>query len=483
MRALFLRWTQFFLGAAIVLFLTNGIGIAPVRADTCGFRCDINYDTTGSGGSCTSDSDCRNFCQQTCASAGWSASETPTCGIATGSSGTRYCTTGNCLCVPNRVVVSCTAATGADTCAAACSDTCSSAGFASHGGSMNHGESNVRCAASPAPSCAGGGTNLAQCRTCMSECNTHGFASTDCYQSCSSDGDQPCQGISATDAGVTGGPGPGAVSGAGSGHHVHASGPSASDQAAASLAPGACATAAAAADPSDAMASHIQQIEVAFSQPSTTWVCKRICSDLEGANCVTGGCPGDASVKCCTPDVGIAPTLQCGGNGATVDATAPTDGSPTGGTAPAGGGAAPGDNGSAPAANTQTPGTGAGAGAGNNSTAAPGTGGGSVGSGQVRAPASGGITRLVLPGCISNGDCQFSDLIQMGINVVQFMFGLAGVLLLVVFIYAGIEYLLADTVTSVKSAKDRIFKAMLGLFFMFFGYTLVTFVIGLFVRP
>lgn len=95
---------------------------------------------------------------------------------------------------------------------------------------------------------------------------------------------------------------------------------------------------------------------------------------------------------------------------------------------------------------------------------------------------SGGLTRLILPSCIEDGGCQFSDIVQVGLNLVRFLFGLAGVLLLVVFVYAGIEYLVAGDASSVKSAEDRIKKALLGLFFMFFGYTLVNFMVGLFVR-
>jgi hypothetical protein len=75
-----------------------------------------------------------------------------------------------------------------------------------------------------------------------------------------------------------------------------------------------------------------------------------------------------------------------------------------------------------------------------------------------------------LPSCIEDGGCQFSDLVQAGLNLVRFLFGLAGVLLLVVFVYAGIEYLIAGDASSVKSAEDRITKALTGLFFMFFGY-------------
>ena len=93
---------------------------------------------------------------------------------------------------------------------------------------------------------------------------------------------------------------------------------------------------------------------------------------------------------------------------------------------------------------------------------------------------SGGLTRLILPTCIEDGGCQFSDIVQMGLNVIRFLFGLSGVLLLVVFVYAGIEYLIAGDAASVKSAEDRIKKALIGLFIMFFGYTLVNFLVGLF---
>ena len=317
-------------------------------------------------------------------------------------------------------------------------------------------------------------TRLTSCRSCIERCRNASDAygsiptAAHCYEGCSTSGDSACTGVPQEQA-VQGLAGTnGAVSGAGGGRSRIQSGTTASTSEAASLPPGACVQRAIAADAANV--SLIAMSETTFGAASTTWMCRRVCSEQEQAGCVTGGCPGDATVRCCVPSLGIPLATQCGGRGATTSGAA-ADGS-TGGTT---GGATEGGATEGGTSNSGTPGS---SGAADSSG---GTRSSTVGSSNVAAD-SGGLTRLILPSCIEDGGCQFSDIIQVGLNLVRFLFGLAGVLLLVVFVYAGIEYLIAGDASSVKSAEDRIKKALLGLFFMFFGYTLVNFMVGLFVR-
>lgn len=300
---------------------------------------------------------------------------------------------------------------------------------------------------------------LSDCRAAIAGCVEQGEITgdtrlpADCYQSATAPGglcvDVPRE--AALDA-------PPVAAGAVSGSNIQPVNPSVTNQNLAAMRPGECVTAALARDAS--LQTTITSIEASSQAERDTWTCRRLCSTNLAASCVTGGCPGtDTAIACCPPALGSRPGDQCGATGATA-------GAGTANPVPAGstGGATP------PAAGTASTGGGAAGGAAANTR---------VGATSVSG-VSGGLSRLVLPSCTSDGSCQISDFIQMALNLVRFLFGLAGVLLLVVFIYAGMEYLLADTVTTVKSAEERIKKALLGLFFMFFGYTLVNFLVGVF---
>lgn len=304
-------------------------------------------------------------------------------------------------------------------------------------------------------------TQLSQCREFITNCIEQGVIAqvtrqpADCYQGATAAG-QSCAGVP-RDAALGAPP---VVTGAVSGSRLRAVTPSPQDRNLAAMAPGACVTAALVSNP--ALQPTITGIEIAASADRATWTCRRLCTNDLLHTCIEGGCGSDATIGCCPPATGIAPGATCGGRGAS--------GAPETGAAPDAGASTP------PAPTPPTAGSGAAAGGGAGGTTAPTRVGASSVSGQ-----SAGLTNLVLPSCTQDGSCQFSDLVQVGLNLVRFLFGLAGVLLLVVFIYAGIEFLLAETVTSVKSAEDRIKKALIGLFFMFFGYTLVNFLVGVFI--
>lgn len=471
--------TAFVVGVAIL-----GQQVQPAQAvGSCSFACQAQIRPFA----CSSSTDCENNCRTTCSALGLTV--TPgtagTCDRTVHLSGSPGACTPTCTCTP-QVILECerdpTLGTGGTNlgidgeCATQCNNTCSTARFRDRLGRAFVTE--VSCASRPSINCVEPEARtgqLAVCQLCIRNCingaaisGTVGVPS-DCYSTCRQTNGQnaACNGVP-MEAATADFNSSGAVGGSSGRRSRIQSGTTASASEAASLPPGACVQRAIAADAANV--SLIAMSEATFGAASSTWTCRRVCSEQEQNGCVTGGCPGDASVRCCAPSLGIPPATQCGGRGATTPGAA-ADGS-TGGTTDGGttGGSTEGG-----ASNSGTPGS---SGATDSSG---GTRSSTVGSSSVAAD-SGGLTRLILPSCIEDGGCQFSDIIQVGLNLVRFLFGLAGVLLLVVFVYAGIEYLIAGDASSVKSAEERIKKALLGLFFMFFGYTLVNFMVGLFVR-
>lgn len=444
-----------------------------VEAGSCSFRCQIRYSENGPTSQCASDQDCVNDCQSQCQAQGMRPdSRRPTCGAVPGRD-LRMCN--GCYCVP-QVQVTCNPTDGGD---ATCADACRSTYCESRTAPRPPANS-IGCYTGSVPTltprCVESTVEL--CRGCIRECiaTTASMGTravpADCYNACrrAATGDTlpVCNGVPQEQAiaGLTT-DASGAVSGSGERRsRIQSSNAAASQQEAARLPAGACVQRAIAAN--SALTSIIATIENSMQAASSTWMCRRVCSEQEQSTCVQGGCPGDSTIRCCPPALGIPVGEQCGARGTGAGVAGSTD-TPT----PASGGASEGGS----------------VGQGSNGSGSGSTGGstdsgsndGRVGSASVSAD-SGGLTRLILPACVEDGACQFSDIIQAGLNLVRFLFGLAGVLLLVIFVYAGIEYLIAGDATSVKTAEDRIKKALIGLFFMFFGYTLVNFLVSLFTR-
>lgn len=120
------------------------------------------------------------------------------------------------------------------------------------------------------------------------------------------------------------------------------------------------------------------------------------------SKCVSGLCAGGANVLCCVPGIGTAPTVGGGESDA-----------------PAG----------------------------------PGT----VGQ-------EGGVGRLALPACVSDGKCGLDDIVRMGVNFANFLFGISGAIFLLVFVISGFRYIFfAWDAGAVKSAKDSLIKASIGM--------------------
>lgn len=113
-----------------------------------------------------------------------------------------------------------------------------------------------------------------------------------------------------------------------------------------------------------------------------------------------------------------------------------------------------------------------------------GAGAATTGSGAAGA-AGGGITgRIALPSCISNGRCSLDDILRTGASFANFLLELSGALFLLIFVYAGFRYLLAlgnDTV--VKSAKDMLRNAAIGMIIVIGASTMVRYIYATFTAP
>lgn len=463
---------------ALVLFASLAVR-SRADAATCGFRCQVVYGGTTSVDRCATDNECAADCRAQCQGQGWAFDQrtSPTCDQTSGNCQACYCVPG----IPRTCDAQVAASGDAQTeCTNICTSVCQPTRQR-----LATPATAVRCStgagATYPPRCVT--AQLDVCRVCINRCVDGGGVNgtvavpADCFQRCSNDGaDSPCRGIPQEQAlqGMTSAPS-GAISGSGERRSNIQSGVSPSASEAAALAAGECAIRAVRADAANG--SLIRMVE-ALSTPevsyaSTTWTCRRVCSNTQESSCVTGGCPGDSAIRCCPQamNIGAAPTQQCGAVGASNGGT---DGGPAG---TAGGDASSGSGDAGSSGGTPSGSSGASNGGSNSGS----SGSSVVGASSVAAD-SGGLTRLILPACVEDGACQFSDLVQVALNAIRFLFGLAGVLLLVAFVYAGIEYLIAGDAASVKSATERLQKAILGLFIMFFGYTLVSFLVGIFVQ-
>lgn len=109
------------------------------------------------------------------------------------------------------------------------------------------------------------------------------------------------------------------------------------------------------------------------------------------------------------------------------------------------------------------PGTGAVRGLAPAAPASPATGG------------SGGALKLQMPTCTENGNCGLDDILQMGVNFANFLFGISGAIFLAIFVYAGFKYIFfASNSGTAKSSKDMLVNATIGIVLMFGASALVT---------
>lgn len=88
---------------------------------------------------------------------------------------------------------------------------------------------------------------------------------------------------------------------------------------------------------------------------------------------------------------------------------------------------------------------------------------------------SGGVLRLQLPDCVSDGNCGLDDLVKTGVNFANFLFGISGAIFLAIFVYAGFKYIFfASQSSEVSAAKGMLVNATIGIILMFGASALVT---------
>jgi hypothetical protein len=87
-----------------------------------------------------------------------------------------------------------------------------------------------------------------------------------------------------------------------------------------------------------------------------------------------------------------------------------------------------------------------------------------------------GVGSFQLPSCISNGNCSLNDIVNTGVNAVNFLLRIAVVLSLLVVVIAGFRYVaFAHAAKEVETAKKMLEYAFLGLLIMFSATAMVTF--------
>jgi hypothetical protein len=80
--------------------------------------------------------------------------------------------------------------------------------------------------------------------------------------------------------------------------------------------------------------------------------------------------------------------------------------------------------------------------------------------------------------CITNGNCNLCDLIQILVNASNLIVAFSGALALLMFVYAGVLMIISYAYPAgIAKAKDTIKYALIGLFFIFAGYTIINFVL------
>ena len=77
--------------------------------------------------------------------------------------------------------------------------------------------------------------------------------------------------------------------------------------------------------------------------------------------------------------------------------------------------------------------------------------------------------------CLPAGDCTLCDLVQVGLNLSDIIVATSGVLVWVMFFYGGLMWLISyGDSGKIKKGQDIIKAAVVGLFIVFFAWTIVS---------
>ncbi|MDD5340932.1 MAG: hypothetical protein PHC97_00670 [Patescibacteria group bacterium] len=85
---------------------------------------------------------------------------------------------------------------------------------------------------------------------------------------------------------------------------------------------------------------------------------------------------------------------------------------------------------------------------------------------------------ILLPACVSTGDCSLCDIIQTVINIGRFVIGIIGSIIFIYFVYGGI-YMLAShgNPAMVSKGKNILVNSVIGLTIVILAYTIVNFAV------
>jgi len=89
--------------------------------------------------------------------------------------------------------------------------------------------------------------------------------------------------------------------------------------------------------------------------------------------------------------------------------------------------------------------------------------------------ADAGIMVGVCEDCFENGNCQLEDLMQVFVNISDYILGIVGALALLLFVIGGFLFLISGGASKrVEQGKKMITGAAIGLLIVFGAYLLVT---------
>lgn len=89
-------------------------------------------------------------------------------------------------------------------------------------------------------------------------------------------------------------------------------------------------------------------------------------------------------------------------------------------------------------------------------------------------------SRTAICECRDNGDCEISDILQVAVNVVNFIIAISGSLVLAMFIYGGVLWVFsAGNEGTVKKGQDIIEGAVIGLIIILGSYAAVAIIVSI----
>lgn len=88
--------------------------------------------------------------------------------------------------------------------------------------------------------------------------------------------------------------------------------------------------------------------------------------------------------------------------------------------------------------------------------------------------APGAMATEILPACAKTGDCQLNDILQVAINVSDWVLGVVGSVALLFFVYGGFVFIFSGgNDAKVKEGKQILIGSIIGLFIVFGSFLII----------